>query len=214
MTLQTFFLYVAAVFVLTVTPGPSVLMSITNGIHHGVRRAFAGALGSVTAVCLIMIVSAAGLGAILAVSEKVFLMLKWCGVAYLAYIGVRTFFSHQSSIGVDSVDSADQQAGNDKSRASLYWQGFLVGGSNPKALLFFTAFFPQFINPHAAQLPQFLVLGATFVCFELFWLTFYAHFAARVAPWLRTPGRAKIFNRVSGATFIGAGALLATVKHN
>ncbi|MFL9880662.1 LysE family translocator [Herbaspirillum rhizosphaerae] len=210
MTLQTFFLYLAAVFVLTVTPGPSVLMCITNGIHHGVRRAFAGALGSVTAVCLIMLVSAAGLGAILAVSEKVFLILKWCGVAYLAYIGVRTFFSTQSTIGVDE----GRAPATTKSRASLYWQGFLVGGSNPKALLFFTAFFPQFINPQAAQLPQFLVLGATFVCFELFWLTFYAHFAARVAPWLRTPGRAKMFNRLSGATFIGAGALLATVKRS
>lgn len=213
MTLQTFLLYLAAVFVLTVTPGPSVLMCITNGIHHGVRRAFAGALGSVTAVCLIMVVSAAGLGAILAVSEKVFLMLKWCGVAYLAYIGVRTFFSTQNTIAAENVD--DPQALQlQKSRASLYWQGFLVGGSNPKALLFFTAFFPQFINPHAAQLPQFLVLGATFVCFELFWLTFYAHFAARVAPWLRTPGRARMFNRLSGATFIGAGALLATVKRS
>lgn len=208
MTLQTFFLYLAAVFVLTVTPGPSVLMCITNGIHFGSRRAFAGALGSVTAVCLIMTVSAAGLGAILAVSEKVFLILKWCGVAYLAYIGVRTFFSTQSSIMVDGDTSEHAQ----KSRAALYWQGFLVGGSNPKALLFFTAFFPQFINPHAAQLPQFVLLGATFVCFELFWLSFYAHFAARVAPWLRTPGRARMFNRLSGATFIGAGALLATVK--
>lgn len=214
MTLQTFLLYLAAVFVLTVTPGPSVLMCITNGIHHGARRAFAGALGSVTAVCLIMAVSAVGLGAILAVSEKVFLILKWCGVAYLAYIGVRTFFSSQSSIGVAEDVDGLPVARTHKSRASLYWQGFLVGGSNPKALLFFTAFFPQFINPHAAQLPQFLALGATFVCFELFWLSFYAHFAARVAPWLRTPGRARMFNRISGATFIGAGALLATVKRS
>jgi len=211
MILQTFFLYLAAVFVLTVTPGPSVLMCITNGIHHGARRAFAGALGSVTAVCLIMAVSAAGLGAILAVSEKVFLILKWCGVAYLTYIGVRTFFSTQSTIEAGRDGDAEPTR---ESRAGLFWQGFLVGGSNPKALLFFTAFFPQFINPHAPQLPQFLVLGATFVCFELFWLTFYAHFAARVAPWLRTPGRAKMFNRISGATFIGAGALLATVKRS
>src|SRR5450830_1521583 len=213
MTLQTFLLYLAAVFVLTVTPGPSVLMCITNGIHHGARRAFSGALDSVTAVCLIMIVSAAGLGAILAVSEKLFLVLKWCGVAYLAYIGVRTFFSTQNIVETEGAEDQPRTR-TLASFSGLYWQGFLVGGSNPKALLFFTAFFPQFINPHAAQLPQFLVLGATFVCFELFWLTFYAHFAARVAPWLRTPGRAKMFNRLSGATFIGAGALLATVKRS
>lgn len=207
MSLQTFFLYLAAVFVLTVTPGPSVLMCVTNGIHHGTRRAFASALGSVTAVCLIMVVSAAGLGAILAVSEKVFLVLKWCGVAYLAYIGIRTFFSQQNSFAAE-----DAAEGRSKSRRSLYLQGFLVGGSNPKALLFFTAFFPQFINPQAAQLPQFLLLGATFVCFELFWLTFYAHFASRIAPWLRTPGRARMFNRLSGTVFLGASAVLASVR--
>jgi len=93
----------------------------------------------------------------------VFLVLKWCGVAYLAYIGIRTFFSQQNSFAAE-----DAAEGRSKSRRSLYLQGFLVGGSNPKALLFFTAFFPQFINPQAAQLPQFLLLGATFVCFELF----------------------------------------------
>jgi len=138
----------------------------------------------------------------------VFLTLKWCGVAYLAYIGVRTFFSTQSAIMVEQGTDGLAR----KSRASLYWQGLMVGGSNPKALLFFTAFFPQFINPHSAQLPQFLVLGAIFVCFELFWLSFYAYFAARVAPWLRTPGRARLFNRSAGTVFIGASALMATLR--
>jgi threonine/homoserine/homoserine lactone efflux protein len=213
MTLQTFFLYVAAVFVLTVTPGPAVLMSITNGIHHGTRRALAGALGSLTAVCAIMAVSAAGLGAILATSEKVFLILKWSGVAYLAYIGARTFFSRDSTFDVAGDEQqAASAAPRQRSVLSLYVQGLLVGGSNPKALLFFTAFFPQFLNPDAPQLPQFLVLGLTFICFELFWLTFYAHFASRVAPWLRTPGRARMFNRLAGATFLGASALLAGVR--
>jgi threonine/homoserine/homoserine lactone efflux protein len=225
MSLQTFLLYVAAVFVLTVTPGPAVLMCITNGIHHGTRRALVSALGSITAVCCIMAVSAAGLGAILAGSEKVFLVLKWLGVAYLGYIGCKTFFSRQSAFdmapsgegGADAESAAstalvESGATRRKILLRLYLQGLLVGGSNPKALLFFTAFFPQFIDPHAAQLPQFLMLGATFVCFELFWLSFYAAFAARVAPWLATPGRARLFNRLSGATFIGAGALLAGVR--
>lgn len=211
MTLQTFFLYVAAVFVLTVTPGPAVLMSITNGIHYGSRRALAGALGSLTAVCAIMAVSAAGLGAILATSEKVFLILKWSGVAYLAYIGARTFFSRASEFDV-SDDGAGEGGRKARGVLSLYVQGLLVGGSNPKALLFFTAFFPQFINPDAPQLPQFLILGLTFVCFELFWLSFYAHFASRVAPWLRTPGRARMFNRLAGGMFLSASALLAGVR--
>lgn len=210
MDLKLWLLYVAAVFVLTVTPGPSVLLCVTNGIHFGARRTFASALGSITAVCIIMLVSAAGLGAVLAASEKIFAVIKWVGAAYLVYLGIKTFFSEQSSISVRQSGLS----GSPKSLPALYLQGFLVGASNPKALLFFSAFFPQFLKPELPQLPQFMVLGATFVCFECFWLMFYANFAARVAPWLQTAGRARMFNRVSGLTFVGAGALLASVRRN
>lgn len=209
MEMKMWMLYVAAVFVLTVTPGPAVLMCITNGIHFGARRTFASALGSISAVCVIMAVSGFGLGAVLASSEKIFNMIKWLGAAYLIYIGIKTFFSNQSSIAVDSNGS-----GAKKSLSALYLQGLFVGASNPKALLFFSAFFPQFLNPALPQMPQFLILGATFICFECFWLMFYANFASRAAPWLQTQGRAKMFNRVSGATFMGAGALLATIKRS
>ncbi|MES2070440.1 MAG: LysE family translocator [Pseudomonadota bacterium] len=214
MDFNMWLLYMAAVFVLTVTPGPSVLLCITNGIHFGARRTFASALGSISAVCIIMLVSAAGLGAVLAASEKIFLAIKWLGAAYLVYIGIKTFFSKQSSISVDRSAVADRSAGPSKSLTSLYLQGFMVGASNPKALLFFSAFFPQFLNPDLPQLSQFMILGGTFVCFECFWLMFYANFAARVAPWLQTAGRARMFNRVSGLTFVGAGALLASVRRN
>ena len=209
MTIATWLLYVFAVFVLTVTPGPSVLMCVTNGVNYGAKRTLFSALGSVTAVVGIMTCSAIGLGTALAASEYAFNVIKWCGVAYLLYIGVTTLRSTDSNfeLASDGVNKA-----TDVSRASLYVKGLLVGASNPKALLFFTAFFPQFINPAAPQLPQFLILGVTFVCFELFWLMFYASFAARAAPWLCVKGRARTFNRASGAMFIGASALLASVK--
>ena len=209
MPIETWLLYVVAVFVLTVTPGPSVLMCVTNGVNYGAKRTLFSALGSVTAVVAIMACSAIGLGAALAASEYAFTVIKWCGVAYLLYIGVTTLRSTDSNFEFSS-EGTKQTA--EVSRVSLYVKGLLVGASNPKALLFFTAFFPQFINPAAPQLPQFLILGITFVCFELFWLMFYATFAARVAPWLRVKGRARAFNRASGAMFIGASALLATVK--
>ena len=215
MPIESWLLYVAAVFVLTVTPGPSVLMCVTNGVNYGAKRTLFSALGSVTAVVGIMACSVIGLGAALAASEYAFNVIKWCGVAYLLYIGVATLRSTDanfefSSDGVNGTTSASKAT--EVSRLSLYVKGLLVGASNPKALLFFTAFFPQFINPAAPQLPQFLILGVTFVCFELFWLMFYATFAARVAPWLRVKGRARAFNRTSGAMFIGASALLASVK--
>lgn len=210
MLFHTWMLYVAAVFVLTVTPGPSVLMCVTNSVKHGVRRASASALGSLTASCLIIAVVAVGFGAVLAASEKIFQVVKWIGVGYLFYIGIASFLSKESSFEVKS----DSAIGASKSLLSLYLHGFLIGITNPKGLLFFSAFLPQFLNPKAPQIPQFLVMGLTFACFEMFWLMFYSHFAARVAPWLRAPGRAKIFNRATGGIFVGAGTLLATVERS
>ncbi len=208
MSLQTWLLYVAAVFVLTITPGPSVLMCVTNSVKYGVRRASASALGSITSGCIIIAVVGVGFGAVLAASEKFFQAVKWIGVAYLIYIGIKSFLSKDSSFAVSSENSAT----GSKSLRDLYLNGFLIGITNPKGLLFFSAFLPQFVNPQAAQFPQFLILGATFVFFETLWLMTYANFAARVGPWLRAPGRAKVFNRMTGMTFVGAGALLATVK--
>lgn len=206
MSFATWLLYAAAVLVLTVTPGPSVLMCITSGANHGARRAFFAAIGSITAALGIMACSAIGVGAALAASEPLFHLIKWFGVGYLLYLGITTLRSTQSSFQLPT------ELAGQASRRTLYARGLLVGGSNPKALLFFTALFPQFIDPSAPQLPQFLVLGGTFVCFEMFWLMFYASFAARLAPWLQAKGRAALFNRLSGLAFIAAGALLATVK--
>lgn len=210
MSFNTWLLYVAAVFILTVTPGPSVLMCIASGMAHGAKRTIFCALGSVTAVVCIMAASALGLGAILAVSESLFAAIKWLGVAYLLYIGVTTLLAKN----VDFTVSETAKSVDTVPARRLFVNGFLIGASNPKALLFFTAFFPQFLDASTPQMPQFTVLCATFVCFELFWLMFYAAFASRIAPWLRTAGRAKMFNRVVGTSFVAAAALLATVKRN
>jgi threonine/homoserine/homoserine lactone efflux protein len=96
----------------------------------------------------------------------------------------------------------------------LFGRGILVGASNPKALLFFGALFPQFIDPSAPQAAQFAILGITFVFFELFWLSIYAVTAAKARHWLQKPRRAKLFNRLTGAVFLLAAGLLATTKRN
>ncbi len=210
MLLSTWLLYIAAVFILTVTPGPSVLMCVASGIAHGAKRTLYCALGSVTAVVGIMAASALGLGAILAISETLFALIKWLGVAYLLYIGVTTLRAKNADFAISESQVSTEYVPWHR----LFWNGFLVGASNPKALLFFSAFFPQFLDATKPQGPQFAVLCATFIGFELFWLMFYASFASRIAPWLRTAGRARMFNRVVGSSFVAAAALLATVKRN
>ncbi|HMG20664.1 MAG TPA: LysE family transporter, partial [Kofleriaceae bacterium] len=94
----------------------------------------------------------------------------------------------------------------------LFARGFLVGASNPKALLFFGALFPQFISPSAPPVPQFLLLGVTFVFFELLWLSIYALSASKAKRWLQQPRRAKLFNRAAGVVFLVAAGLVASSK--
>ena len=208
MTLSIWLLYVAAVLVLTITPGPSVLMCISTSVQHGPRNAMIASLGSTSAIACIMLVSMLGLGTALAASETLFSTLKWLGAAYLAYLGVTSLLSKVSNIAVP--DESNTQA----TARVLFGRGILVGASNPKALLFFGALFPQFIEPSAPQALQFLILGLTFIFFELFWLSVYAVTAAKARHWLQQPRRATIFNRATGAVFLLAAGLLATTKRN
>jgi threonine/homoserine/homoserine lactone efflux protein len=205
MGFSTWLLYVAAVFVLTVTPGPTVLMCISTSVNLGPRKALVATVGSTTAIVGIMALSALGLGAALAASETLFTVLKWLGAAYLVYLGVTALLSKATDISV----TGDVKP---TSYIKLLTRGFLVGASNPKALLFFGALFPQFINPNAPQWPQFLVLGATFVFFEVLWLAIYALTAAKAKRWLQQPRRATLFNRATGLVFLVAAGFLATSK--
>ena len=208
MTLTTWLLYAAAVLVLTVTPGPSVLMCISTSVQHGPRRAMAASLGSTTAIAGIMLLSMLGLGTVLATSDVLFSALKWLGASYLAYLGITSLLSKASNLTVPNAALAQVGA------RSLFAHGLLVGASNPKALLFFGALLPQFIDPTAPQFGQFLILGVTFVSFELFWLSLYAVAASRARQWLQKPRRAMLFNRTTGVVFLLAAGLLATSKRH
>jgi threonine/homoserine/homoserine lactone efflux protein len=206
MTLSTWLLYVAAVLVLTVTPGPSVLLSVSTSVQHGPRAALLAACGSTSAIALIMLLSMLGLGGVLAASQTLFSTVKWLGVAYLAWLGLTALLSPARRIDLAGAPATAAGA------RALLGRGFLVGASNPKALLFFGALFPQFINPQAPQLPQFLLLGLTFVGFEMLWLCVYALTAARARHWLAQPRRATLFSRLTGVVFLAAAGGLALAR--
>ena len=210
MTVPTYLLYLAAVAILVLTPGPTMLMSMTNAMNHGVPKAMASVFGSLTAVVGVMILSSLGLGALLAASELAFTVVKVLGAGYLIYLGIKTFRSPASNF-----ESASNNADRGLHTArQMYVQGLLVGGSNPKALLFFAAFFPQFLNPSADWATQVVILASTFVTFEFSVLGIVCLFVGRVAPWLRQPGRARWFNRSSGSLFAGMGLVLLTLRRH
>ncbi|MDE5176776.1 LysE family translocator [Vibrio fluvialis] len=207
MSIETWMVYALAVLILTASPGPSSLLCMTKGVVSGWRRAFATALGSLTAITGIMTLSFTGLGVLIASSEIIFNVVKWLGAAYLAYLGLKALTSTQDHYEMTNGESS-QVAGY----RSHYVSGFIVGASNPKAILFFTALFPQFIDPQAELFAQYVIFASTFMIMELSWLCFYAYLGAKSSTWILVKGRAKLFNRLTGGVFVGAGAWLSTVS--
>ena len=211
MSFDTWIYYLLAVLILTASPGPSSLLCMTKGVQSGFKLSIFTALGSLTAITGILTLSFTGLGVIIASSEVVFNVIKWTGAAYLIFLGWKSLRSSQQ----DYDQLPGQESGSKAVRESIlshYVSGFIVGASNPKAILFFTALFPQFIDPSLALLPQFAVFASTFAVMELSWLLVYAYLGAKSSNWLFAKGRAKVFNRVTGGVFIGAGALLSTTS--
>ena len=206
MELSTWIYFLLTVTVLTVTPGPNVLLCITTSVSSSFRLSIYSALGGFTATSIIFTLSFLGLGAIIASSEFIFLAIKYAGALYLIYLGYKAFTSKQTNFDFQNNTSTSTN------KLNLFSKGFLVGASNPKAIIFFTALFPQFIDTNSSLLIQFVILYSTFAFFELFWLLFYGYFAAKSSVYLRQDGKVKLFNKITGGIFMGAGSYLALSK--
>jgi threonine/homoserine/homoserine lactone efflux protein len=204
MTLELWIVYALAAVGLSLTPGPNGLLSLTNGVRFGLARTVFTVLGGVCGFLVLVAASLAGLGALLAASETAFTAAKWIGAAYLVYLGIRLWRAPPPTVSAPAVETPAREGG----AARLFVQGFLVAVSNPKALIFFAAFLPQFMVPGAPYWRQFAVLGGTFALVEFCYELVLAGMAQKIAPWLGRHGR--WFNRITGSTFVGIGALLTT----
>ena len=206
MSLETWLVFLGAVALIASTPGPNVLYVTTRSLRFGLGAAGIAMAGCLLALVLMLSASAAGLSALLLAVPAGFDVLRFCGAAYLVYLGVQTW---RAPVGADDEDAGALAAAARQSRpGTVFRGGFLVGISNPKLLVFAAAFFPQFIAPQAPVLPQFAVLVATFIGVELVAYLAYALAARRLAERLREPRWRRLFNRVSGAVFVGSGGFL------
>ncbi|WP_207477831.1 LysE family translocator [Arenibaculum pallidiluteum] len=206
MTLELWIVYALAALGLSLTPGPNGLLSLTHGVRFGLARTVFTVLGGVCGFMVLVAASLAGLGALLAASEAAFTVAKWVGAAYLVYLGFRLWRAPAPRVATAEA----QGPGGEDGGLRLFVQGFLVAVSNPKALIFFAAFLPQFMVPGASYWLQFAILGGTFGFVEFVYELVLAGMAQRIAPWLGRHGR--WFNRVTGATFVGIGGLLTTAN--
>lgn len=210
MALESWLLYVVTVFFVSATPGPNMLLAMTHGIHHGLRRTLATCLGLMCGLGLIMAGSVAGLGALLMASEQLFTAIKYVGAAYLIYLGIKTWRATPQPVA--ELRDEGEVASKAVSSRAMFRTGMLVSLSNPKAFVFFAALFPQFLDATAPQGPQFAILVSTFVVIESAWQLIYAGGGARLAGWLNTAARLRMVNRLSGGAFVGAGLLLSAVS--
>ncbi|MCA0239825.1 MAG: LysE family transporter [Proteobacteria bacterium] len=199
MPLHTWLLYLAACIGLSLSPGPNGLLALTHGALHGHRKTlftiFGGALGFVAVIAMSMF----GIGALIQSSLTWLAVLKWAGGAYLVWLGIQVW--RAPPIDLQAAPEAAVRSGG-----SMFWQGALSAGTNPKGILFFVAFLPQFMDARRSVFMQFLIMAGTFVATEVVTEFTLAVAADRVRPWLVRAGRR--FNRLCGGIFMAIGAAL------
>jgi homoserine/homoserine lactone efflux protein len=196
-------LFAVTELVLCLTPGPAVLTILAQALRHGPARALWSILGIIAGNTLYFILSATSLGALLLASYELFFAIKWVGAAYLVWLGAMTFFDRRSSLAVETASAGRGGA------FGLFGHAFVVQAANPKALLFFTALLPQFVDPALAIAPQMGVMALISVVIEFGVLFFYASLAGRATRLALRPRFARLTNRIAGTFLIGAGIGLA-----
>ncbi|WP_371055788.1 LysE family translocator [Rhodosalinus sp. K401] len=204
MTPETYLAYLATLTVFFLAPpGPSQILMISHSLRHGLGRSRATIAGDLSANALQMTAAAFGLAALIGTSQAALTVVKWAGVAYLVYVGLRMWHAPASAVRAPAAaDGAEPRL-----LRRLYRQAFVTSATNPQAVVFFAALFPQFIDPATGIGPQLALLGATYLVLDGLLLLLWGGFARRLMALLG--GGARYLNRLSGGLMIGAAALLA-----
>jgi homoserine/homoserine lactone efflux protein len=209
MTFNTWLLFLAMETALSLSPGPAVFYVVSQGVRGALRRTLPAAAGILTANGIYFALSATSLGAIIAASARFFTVAKWVGAAYLVYLGVKALLSANS---LHSVALEGAQGRGAADLHGVYLGGLTLQLANPKALLFFLALLPQFIDPAKSVVPQMLILAATSMVPEFFILTGYgwlAHRAAHASARLGMTGNMnRWLARIEGAGLLGCATLV------
>ncbi len=199
--------FVGTVAILGITPGPSVLLVAANSMNHGVKKASGTILGDLSANLCQIVLASLGLASIVIASGTLFQTIKWLGVLYLIYLGLNKILKKPDTGNF-------QSSGSDKSFWKLYAEGFLMSAANPKAIVFFAALFPLFINEHLSFIAQIVILAATFLVIDGISLIIYAKFATRLKRFLEDHKKRYLQNRIVGLLLIFSGLMLSMVKRS
>ncbi|MDC5646808.1 LysE family transporter [Acinetobacter baumannii] len=204
MSLQVWFAYMLACWVISISPGAGAIASMSSGLNYGFRHGYWNAIGLQIALLIQIMIVAAGVGVLFATTPLAFQAVKWFGVAYLLYLAYLQWTAPVKDIEI-------QHEKKDKSVSALLLNGFVVNISNPKAIVFLLAVLPQFLDLSKPQWIQYLIMAATMVTIDLIVMAGYTGLASKVLRLLRSPKQQKYLNRGFAAMFSCAALLLSTV---
>ena len=207
MEVSTWLLFIVVGSVAILSPGPAILLAISNSLQYGIKKVLLSSLGNITGLFILSSAAVLGLGAVLKTSTTLFLVLKVVGALYLVYLGVKQWRSKTNLFAKNQ--NKEKKLKNNK---YFFLEGFLIAMTNPKAILFFTALFPQFINLQSDFVPQFLIMTFTFMLMSFLVLNIYGLLAFKAKKWFSTVKRVRWFNRIVGSLYIFIGLALLKVR--
>lgn len=206
MDLSTWIAFFAAAWAISLSPGAGAVAAMSAGLNHGFRRGYTMTFGLVTGIWTQVLVVGIGLGALIAASSLAFTVVKWAGVAYLVWLGIKQWRAPAAPLVAADGEAAAV------SRRDLYLRGWIVNALNPKGTVFLLAVVPQFLDLARPLPAQYAVIALTLAFTDLVVMAGYTALAARVLRALKAPSHIKAMNRSFGALFVAAGTLLAFFK--
>jgi len=206
MNVELYLAFVAATTILILIPGPAVALIVATSLSHGTRAALVTVAGSSLAIAALLGVTALGMTSLMLLLSQWFEVLRWAGVAYLLYLGIQQWRSSPTSLAGTLATTV--------SARKFFLRGILVSASNPKTLVFYAAFFPQFVDPAMPLGPQLAALCLTFFLIATLFDSGYGILAGRLRSLLTSERGARIRARVTGSLLIGAGLGLALARRS
>jgi homoserine/homoserine lactone efflux protein len=204
MSLHAWLAFALVAVLVSLVPGPAVISVVSTALRGGFRASLATNAGVLVGDAVFVAAAALGLGAVLVASHALFVAVKWLGIAYLAFLGVRALLDRGTAFALDD--------GGTGARRNAFRLGLTTQLANPKVILFFGALLPQFVDPARPAAPQFALLGATFIASDLLVFAGYGALAHGARRLLRSPRAARVTSRITGAVMIGAAARLAAER--
>ncbi len=205
MSIELYIAFCLATAVLILMPGPIVTLVIAQSLRHGTATGLSTVAGSSVGNALLVTAGALGLSTVFVLLADLFDLIRWLGAAYLIWLGIREWRSR-------GADLSEASAGDRQAKTTVFWQAIVVAITNPKTILFYAAFFPQFIDPTAPLAPQLVLMCVSFVVIAGLLDSCYALLAGRLRGVLTGPRRARIRSRITGTLLIGTGIGLALAR--